>query len=252
MPPVISTEDRATLDALEQLIHDPRTSPERQSELREEFFSIANAYLWPELCDGSAPKMKMGRQADITLIRHAESEANAGLPSETPAGIPLTARGHEQARQLARRFFRAPDLIVVSPFLRTQQTAAPLMEKFLRTPVEQWPVQEFTYLNPGLYRGTTEAQRGDFAREYWLRCDPQWNDGGGAESFAALIARIDELERRLRKLDNCTVIFTHGYFIKALLLRREQPEAAVDRHFMAAFRDGRKNNPMSNTQMVHL
>lgn len=194
----------------------------------------------------------MSQPADITLIRHAESEANAGLPSDTPAGIPLTARGHEQARELARRFFRAPDLIVVSSYLRTQQTAAPLMAKFSQTPVEEWPVQEFTYLNPELYRGTTEAQRGEYAREYWLRCDPQWNDGGGAESFADLIARIDELERRLRKRDGSTVIFTHGYFIKALLLRRDQPEAAVDGHFMAAFRDGRKNNPMPNTQMIHL
>jgi len=186
------------------------------------------------------------------LVRHGESEANAGLPTETPHSIPLTARGHEQALLLAEKFDSAPGLIVVSPFIRTRQTATPLMARFPHVPVEEWPVHEFTYLNPERYRGTTETQRGVFAHDYWLRCDPHWNDGGGAESFADLIGRIDELERRLRGSTRNTVIFTHGYFIKALLLRRERPLVVVDRTLMAAFRDGRKNNPMSNTQMVQL
>lgn len=190
--------------------------------------------------------------SSILLVRHGESEANAGLPTETPHSIPLTSRGHEQALALAENWTDAPGLIIVSPFIRTRQTAAQLMAKFPEVPVEEWPVQEFTYLNPRLYIGTTEAQRGEFARGYWLRCDPHWNDGGGAESFADFIGRIDELERRLRGLTRDTVIFTHGYFIKALLLRRERPLVAVDRTLMAAFRDGRKNDPMLNTQMVRL
>lgn len=33
----------------------------------------------------------------ITLVRHGESEANAGLPSSDPALIPLTATGIAQA-----------------------------------------------------------------------------------------------------------------------------------------------------------
>lgn len=187
------------------------------------------------------------------LVRHGESEANAGLPTETPHSIPLTARGREQAFALAEKWTDAPGLIVVSPFIRTRQTATPLMARFTDTPVEEWPVHEFTYLHPERYRGTTETQRGVFARDYWLRCDPRWNDGGGAESFADLIVRVDDLERRLKfRTGAQTVIFTHGYFMKALLLRREHPARLVDADFMAAFRDGRKNDTLPNTGIIAL
>lgn len=190
---------------------------------------------------------------DVILIRHAESEANAGLPTETPHSIPLTARGHEQARAFAEKWADEPALIVVSPFIRTQQTAAPLMKRFPGVSVEEWPVHEFTYLNPEQYRGTTEAHRGVFARDYWRRCDAHWNDGGGAESFVDLIARVDELERRLMPcVEGHTLVFTHGYFMKALLLRREHPSRQVDADFMAAFRDGRKNDTLPNTGMIVL
>lgn len=189
----------------------------------------------------------------IQLIRHAESEGNAGLPTNDPASIPLTQQGHEQAAELAASFTAAPDLIIVSPFIRTQQTAAPLISRFPHVIVEEWSVHEFTYLNPIKYSGTTETQRGIFAHGYWNRCDPHWNDGGGAESFAELIARIDALEIRLRQhLGKEIVIFTHGYFIKALLLRRERRHSPVDRRLMAAFRDGRRRDPLLNTGRVRL
>lgn len=242
---IISTKDRTALDTLNQLIHDPQTTHEMRTELREEWFGIATGYVLADLLESGESK--------LTLIRHGESEANAGLPSDSPAGIPLTPKGHEQATALAARFSGAPDLIVVSPFLRTQQTAAPLMARFPDVPVEEWPVHEFTYLNPELYRGTTESQRGQFAHEYWQRCDPHWQDGGDAESFACLVARIDDLEHRFgASRTKHVVIFTHGYFIKALLLRREHAASPVDAEFMAAFRDGRKNDPLPNGAIIEL
>jgi len=188
----------------------------------------------------------------ITLIRHAESEANAGLPTESPASIRLTARGHQQAAEFAVQYDATPDLIIVSPFLRTQQTAVPLIARFPSIPVEEWPVHEFTYLISLKYAGTTETERGVFAHEYWQRCDPRWNDGGGAKSFADLIARIDDLKRRLcERRESNILVFTHGYFIKVLLLRREQASAPADAAFMAAFRDSRKNNPLPNMSIMH-
>lgn len=187
----------------------------------------------------------------VQLIRHAESEANAGLPTDNPRGILLTPHGHQQAAAVAAAFTKAPDLIVVSPFIRTQQTAAPLMQRFPQVPVAEWPVQEFTYLNPIKYVGTTETQRGVHAHAYWERCDPHWNDGGGAESFANLITRVDALERRIRQqVAASVVIFTHGYFIKAFQLRQKQPHASVDRRLMATFRDERKRDPIANTDRV--
>ena len=189
----------------------------------------------------------------IQLIRHAESEGNAGLPTNDPAIIPLTGKGHEQAAALATTFTTAPDLIIVSPFIRTQQTAAPLIARFPQMVVEEWDVQEFTYLNPIKYIGTTEAQRGIFAHSYWQRFDPHWNDGGGAECFADLIARIDALEVRLRQHVGAeVVIFTHGYFIKALRLRRERRHSPIDQYLMAAFWDGRRLDPLPNAGRVKI
>lgn len=189
----------------------------------------------------------------VTLIRHGESEANAGLPSLCPASIPLTELGHRQAAEFARGINDAPCLLVVSPYLRTQLTAAPLIARHPAAPVEEWPVHEFTYLDPQHYAGTTETHRGALAHAYWTRCDPQWKDGGGAESFAELMARIDNLEERLRQRpEKQILVFTHGYFIKALLLRREQPRGPVDAQLMATFRDRRKEGQLPNTGMVQL
>lgn len=187
------------------------------------------------------------------LIRHAESDANVGAATDSPASIRLTARGHQQAADLAARFDHAPGLIVVSPYLRTQQTAAPLIARFPAARVEEWPVHEFTYLNPKLYAGTTEAQRAVFADEYWRRCDPHWNDGGGAESFADFIHRVDALlERLANRRRTSTAVFTHGYFIKALQLRMTKPFADATDELMAEFRDSWKPTVVENTRIFLL
>lgn len=187
----------------------------------------------------------------VRFIRHAESEGNAGLPTDLPESICLTNRGHEQSVRLAHEFAAAPAFIVTSSYLRTQQTAAPLMARFLHVPMEIWPVHEFTYLNPLKYRGTTQSQRGVFAQSFWRSCDAHWNDGGGAESFADFMARIDDLRLRLQRWrDSPVVIFTHGYFIKGLRLRLQCPHAPVDNAFMAAFRDSRRDPRPHNAEIV--
>lgn len=100
----------------------------------------------------------------IYCYRHGESAANAGAANagaatSDPALIPLTELGHEQAQALAATINTMPDLLVVSPFLRAQQTAVPLQQRYPQTQVVSWPVQEFTYLSPAKSAGTTAAQR---------------------------------------------------------------------------------------------
>jgi broad specificity phosphatase PhoE len=191
--------------------------------------------------------------ATTWIIRHAESEANAGGATDSPHSIRLTEYGHQQAADLAAKFAAAPDLIVISTFLRTHQTAGPLMARFPRVPVEKWEVHEFTYLNPGLYPGTTESQRAVFVETYWQHCDPHWNDGGGAESFTDFIGRVDDFSQHLQiRPEAWIAVFTHGYFIKALRLRQQHPGAKVDEAFMAAFRDQRRQNPPMNAEILEL
>lgn len=59
-------------------------------------------------------------------MRHAEPEwSREGLAVDDP---PLTERGHEQARRLAERLSHERfDAVFVSPMVRAQQTAAPLL-----------------------------------------------------------------------------------------------------------------------------
>lgn len=71
----------------------------------------------------------------------------AGLRTEHPATIRLTERGQTQAA-LTAKTLPSPALVVTSPYLRTKQTAAPFLWRFLNAPQAEWPVQEFTFLNP--------------------------------------------------------------------------------------------------------
>lgn len=55
----------------------------------------------------------------ILLIRHGESQSNAGLASTYPRNVELTQRGHEQARQI-RAFLQTHARIITSPYTRSQ------------------------------------------------------------------------------------------------------------------------------------
>jgi len=187
----------------------------------------------------------------IQLIRHAESVANAGGVSQTPACIPLTDLGHQQAQALLAHFPQAPDLVVVSPFIRTLETANPLLAKFPHVPVETWPVQEFTYLDNEAYRGTTVAQRSPAAQAYWQRGDVRHCHGHGAESFADFMARVDHLIERLSlETRRHIAIFSHGFFISAVLWRCQYPTAPVDTRFMGDYLQNRLANPVPNALIV--
>jgi 2,3-bisphosphoglycerate-dependent phosphoglycerate mutase len=163
---------------------------------------------------------------NITLIRHAESQANAGSITLTPKSIELTERGHQQAQSLAASLKITPALIVVSPYVRTQQTAQPTIEKFPEALVEQWPVQEFTYLSPVRCRNTSMEQRTPWAAEYWEKADPHYRDGDGAESFAEFLGRIQDFTARLSsKTESPMLVFTHQIFIAGCLWLRSHANA---------------------------
>lgn len=156
--------------------------------------------------------------ATVWLIRHGESEANSGLPTDDQVNIKLTEKGHQQARQIAVYIEQQPSLIVTSPFLRTKQTAQPSIERFTSTPHTEWQVQEFNYLATARRKNTTLAQRIPMADEYWQRCDPFYVDGDGAESFAEMVSRVNNLKKQIQNLDEgFVVVFTHGMFMRAFL-----------------------------------
>lgn len=76
---------------------------------------------------GGSPKPDV-RNITLTLIRHAESEANAAdIASTVVPGPPLTPLGKEQADKLASKLSGGDtDGVFASEMLRTQQTAEPV------------------------------------------------------------------------------------------------------------------------------
>jgi probable phosphoglycerate mutase len=190
---------------------------------------------------------------EVVLIRHGESVANAGAATDNPATIPLTAKGHAQARSAATQFQCEPSLIVCSPFLRTQQTAQPTIERFPQVPVEQWPVYEFTYLEPTRYACTNAAERRPAVQAYWRKGDPHYRDGSSAESFADLLSRIADVLARLEcQPDGSRVLlFTHGQWMQALRLHLLLP-AASDAEKMAQFVQFDRTYPIAHTETVRL
>jgi len=157
---------------------------------------------------------------NVTIFRHGQSTANAGEPSDDPASIELTPLGWEQARMIAEAPTGAPGLIVTSPFLRTKQTARPTVERFPSVAQEEWPIQEFTYLPAEPFKGTTRADRVEFAAAFWDRSDPFYREGPGAESLNDLFVRVYDMFDRLDRIGSATneiAIFGHGMFMRAIL-----------------------------------
>lgn len=171
-----------------------------------------------------------------TFIRHGQSTGNAGVPCDDLGLLELTDKGWGQAREVAESWAETPDLIVTSPYLRTQQTAIPTLARFPNVPVEVWPIQEFTYLQPSRWNGTLSQERKPHIERYWATADPEFCDGEGAESFATLLDRVRENFRRLEGLavDGSVLIFSHGQFIQAVRMLLLYPKA-TDRQRMEHF-----------------
>lgn len=140
-----------------------------------------------------------------------------------------------------------PDLIVVSPFIRTRQTAQPLIDLYPEIPVEEWPVQEFTYLDFACCVGMTAEQRAPLVREYWERNDPDHIDGESSESFAQFIDRVDLFLFRCRDVRGRLCGFSHTMFMQAVRMRMEQPAGKIG---MELFRKACFSSPIRNLERL--
>lgn len=190
------------------------------------------------------------RMKKIWLIRHGESIANAGEPTQDHAAIPLSEKGLQQAQELALAIPSAPDLIVTSPFLRAQQTAMPTIGRFPQAHTGIWDcIHEFVYLAPATCVGTTFAQRRPRVIAYWRKLDPDYIDGEGAESYRQLMERIQSTISLLqRRPEQFILLFTHGQFIRNFLLAYEHPQWTAEQ-CMASFR---RSDPVRNGQIIEI
>jgi 2,3-bisphosphoglycerate-dependent phosphoglycerate mutase len=155
---------------------------------------------------------------EILIIRHAESLANIGEKTGAHDTIPLSEKGKAQAEELVERLTIIPQLIVVSPYTRTHDTAKPFIIKNQYVPVETWKVHEFTYLSPQVYNGTSSLDRADAIEKYWNSADIHYRDGKDSETYYEFVVRVKEFIALLKaRPEKNIVIFSHGMFIHTLL-----------------------------------
>lgn len=155
---------------------------------------------------------------EIWLIRHGQSEANAGMPTADASSSPLTQWGQSQAAAVANSLPSPPALIASSSFTRARQTADRLQSRFPDCPLVEWPIQEYTFLPADAYRGTRDSDRQDAVDDYWELADPRLRLGTGAESYKRFIKRIRAVHQIISThTDRPIAVVSHRRFIAGLI-----------------------------------
>lgn len=155
------------------------------------------------------------------LIRHAQSESNAGLNVRPNHEIALTELGKTQADSLSDWLMThvpTPTQVFVSTYIRTHETARPYLDKIGVVPVMIEPLREFNYLDYDHIKDLTYPQIITLADEYWTKADTEYTDSPATDSFTNLIARVKAVRDEFRALpDGTYVVFTHGMWLGMLM-----------------------------------
>jgi broad specificity phosphatase PhoE len=186
--------------------------------------------------------------SEVIFVRHAESEANANGRTVSPHSIPLSRRGEEQASAFADKFDQDLSLIVVTIDVRTLLTARHLIARFPGVPVQVWPLHEFTFLSPAKFEHTTVTERKKWVHEYWERCDPDFVDGNGAESFHQFVKRITDSFDSLKSMtQHRTLVFSHGHVMRLVKLMLD---GALQSPSMIQYRDDLNRYKIPNLHVM--
>jgi len=138
------------------------------------------------------------RDVTLTLVRHAESEANAEeIASTAVPGTPLTSVGREQADSLASRLSSNNyDGVFASQMIRTEQTARPMAEA-LGEQVTVLPGLDD--ISAGLFEGVAMSSTSGaylLGPEGWLNGDRRFGIPGSVngdqfnEAFTGAVQKI--------------------------------------------------------------
>ncbi len=187
----------------------------------------------------------------LWLIRHGESHVNAGVWHANPNEAVLTARGEEQAQQVAAEINEAPTLIITSPLSRAQQSAEYIMQRWPQSPTTIWPIQEIVYLSAEKMGRLSPKERKLRVNEYWQRSDPFYCDGGNAESFASFLQRVISFHEQIVNHQGLLVVVGHGQFFKAYQLGLTHG-FKISSDWMRLFRQQETMNPIKNSELLRL
>jgi broad specificity phosphatase PhoE len=148
----------------------------------------------------------------LTLVRHAETEANAaGLLDTIAPGSSLTAKGAQQAKDAAQRLsLDDPDGVFASSLVRTQQTAQYLADE---TSLPVAVVPGLSEIGAGLHEGHPQAIAGPAlfgVVNEWLNGNTETRIPG-AENGIEFLDRFSGAVREISTTgDQRPVAFSHG------------------------------------------
>ena len=188
----------------------------------------------------------------IFLIRHAESEANINGKTLSHASIALSENGHIQAQNLCSTLPKI-DHVMVSKYLRTQQTAAKKKKKYKLDFEVDDHLHEFSYLSEQKCANTNLNDRKAWVNAYWERMDYQHRDADDAESFEDLYLRVKAFHDKLKIVaEDYAVkhlaVFSHGQFLQLLIMQIQQPRP-LTKELMQQFRADLVRKPIRNTEV---
>lgn len=155
----------------------------------------------------------------VYFVRHGETEGNAGGYFQFP-DTPLTQTGHDGARALAERFRHLKiDELIVSPFLRTQQTAEPI-SKVLDLPIITY--EDFHEIDQAtvmrgvkIYSDAGKAYNELYYKEHFISSDHQLE---GLENYHDVITRVKSCITMLEENKNENIlVVSHGNFLRFVI-----------------------------------
>lgn len=158
----------------------------------------------------------------IYLIRHAQSESNAGIAIRPNPQINITEHGQKQALALAdwlnEHLQNKPiQQVFVSPYIRTQQTAKPYLHQTARTATVLDLLHEINIFEFEQIQSLSFPNISQLAKEFWLQ--PSCHKSGKtADSFDDFYQRVQKGLKYFSQLQAGEyVAFTHGMWIGMLI-----------------------------------
>ena len=155
----------------------------------------------------------------VYFVRHGESEANAGNAIYHGEATPLTEKGREQARFIAKRCAKlGAEALIASTAVRAQQTASFIGEAIglsIETNglfTERKPPHELM----GRSRDDEETKK--VAHEWTLSFFQDGIKVGTGENFAELKKRaLAGLAHLRERKEECILVVSHGFFLHMLI-----------------------------------
>lgn len=189
----------------------------------------------------------------IYFYRHAQSQANAGGVSQLNANIALSDMGHQQAQQLAVNHQYPQGPIFTSAFLRTAQTAQPLLDKWQQSSETLPLLNEFETFDLSLIEGLTGEQRTPLTQAYWQAANPNQRNGANAQTLNEFNQQVLAFVPTVLSLPNHSVVFGHGMWFALFMWHSlGLGQESMNSDNMRAFDKFRQAMPIGNASCHEL